>query len=92
MKRITGHPYQPKAKAPGIFAKALAFIETVTGPLTDDATFAKRHQLCSVCPKVRRSEGNLYCGGCGCSRWKLAELTTKLRFQNLRCPLGNWGD
>jgi hypothetical protein len=31
-----------------------------------------------------------YCGACGCPKWRLSELKTKLRFARLNCPLKKW--
>jgi len=64
---------------------------TVTGPKVDDAEFQRRWDICMACEKRREHEGKFYCGACGCPKWGPAELTRKLRWQRLRCPLKKFG-
>jgi len=40
-----------------------------------------------ACPYlVKKANKGYFCGGCGCGKWKLAELGNKLRFEELECP------
>jgi hypothetical protein len=71
-----------------LMAKVTAFMAAVTGPKTDDETYEKRLAICSSneCGHLKTKGEKLFCGACGCPKWTLAELTTKLRFSQLECP------
>ena len=48
---------------------------------------AVRRAQCDACPrKIVEARGE-FCGACRCPRSRLAELSRKLRFARLRCPL-----
>lgn len=75
-----------------IWAKAAAFVETVTGGRCSEADFTKRLTVwCRNCD-LRIVEGDKeYCGGCGCPHWRMSELSTQLRFAEFECPIGKFG-
>lgn len=79
--------------AVGILEKFVGLWTAVTGPRCTDDQFESRLSICRVC-EFRRVDGEKeYCGACGCPQWRLSELSTKLRFSNLSCPLTppKWG-
>lgn len=66
-----------------------AFLDAVTGPQASKETFQQRLSICesNTCGRLKKLEnGQAFCGACGCPKWKLAELHTKLRFAHLACP------
>lgn len=71
-----------------VAAKAIAFISAITGPDVSDAVYEQRLDICreNTCGHLQQDKDKLYCGACGCPRWRLAELHTKLRHANLECP------
>jgi ribosomal protein L37E len=84
------HAPQDKAQRVAFMHKLKSFVSAVTGPKASDATFEQRVAECRRCEHKRDRGEKEYCGACGCPAWKLAELSTKLRFANLECPLGKW--
>lgn len=50
-----------------------------------------RNKSCNSCEKLIRHNGKRYCGACGCPKWTMAELDTKLKLRKLVCPLGRPG-
>jgi hypothetical protein len=64
------------------------FLSAVTGPTVSDEEAARRLTICRTneCGHLVTKNANEYCGACGCPKWRLAELKTKLRFANLQCP------
>ena len=80
-------PVPPKK----ISEKMLTFLRAVTGPAASDETYQNRLATCTGCEHlktvVRGDEQRLFCGACGCGKWRLAELHTKLKFADLECPL-----
>lgn len=82
-------PEQLKKHAP-FWARVLSFLSAVTGPRCDDDEYRRRISACIACDAVKHEDARQYCGACGCGSWRLAELETKLRFQNLECPLEKW--
>jgi hypothetical protein len=79
-------PVAPKPRS--VREKVQSFLAAVTGPKVSDAVFAERLAICrsNQCGYLRTDGEHLYCGACGCPKWRLAELHTKLRFANLECP------
>lgn len=75
-------------RATTLAGKIASFAAAVTGPSASDAESARRLAICesNVCGHLVTRRGELYCGACGCPKWKLAELKTKTRFANLECP------
>lgn len=69
--------------------KVKTFLEAVTGPARDDAEYERVRAICLTgkCGKLKTEGDKHYCGACGCGKWKLAELDTKLRFAAVTCPL-----
>lgn len=69
-------------------AKAAEFLRVVTGPQCSPEEFACRMAACqsNACGHLKTADGKVYCGACGCPKWKLAELHTKLWFKRLECP------
>jgi len=87
---ITGYSTEPRVIHHNIVEKAVSFVKAVTSGTVNDDVFNARLAACESCKHLRRDGEKLYCGGCGCGRWKLSELHTKLRFANLKCPLKIW--
>lgn len=61
---------------------------------------AGRLAICKACPRVKQrdrvgSDGGLtsflYCDECKCGSHHIAELHTKLGFNNIQCPMGKFG-
>ncbi len=59
-----------------------------------------RLAICKVCPRVKERDyvdpdggltSFLFCDECKCGSHHIAELNTKLGFNNLACPMGKWG-
>lgn len=75
-----------------MIAHAKEFITTVSGGRypEDHEEVLRRKESCDACPALVVENDKKYCGGCGCGKWKLAELDTKLRFIELRCPQNRW--
>ncbi len=98
--QITGLPPNPGTiqhaaridRQVGWLAKVGRFLTAVTGPHVSDEAFEQRLAACSAntCGKLRVDGEKRYCGACGCGKWRLAELSTKLRFARLECPQGIW--
>jgi len=85
------HGPEPGVQGQSFWHKAREFLKVVSGPKVEDEVFAARMATCSECPAVKRVDERLYCGACGCTNWRLAELTRKLRYARLKCPLGRFG-
>ena len=67
------------------------FLKTVfSGDAPADVVSARRSH-CDACPSKVVQGDAAYCGACACPKNALSELTTKLRFRGLRCPLGKFG-
>lgn len=75
---------------PGIIERAASFVSAVTSPNVDDAEFNRRIAACRACKFHKEEAGKEYCTECGCPKWRLSELSTKLRFSRLKCPKGKW--
>jgi hypothetical protein len=77
----------------GIVEKAGKFFKALTGGKTTEEEFKQRHATClrNRCGFLKQEGDKVYCGACGCPKWKLAELSTKLWFKELECPVGLWG-
>ena len=86
--KIIGHDKIPKIT---MVKKVVDFTKIVLSGRCSDLEYTKRKQACASCSKLKIVEQKWYCGACGCPKWKLAELGTKLRFKNLPCPLGKSG-
>lgn len=75
--------------------KVIAFIAAVTGPMADDEQYQARLAICmsNICGHLKYVKTKNYCGACGCRKWWLAELTTRLRFldQECSCDPPFWG-
>jgi hypothetical protein len=74
----------------GAISKVKSFVKAVTGPKASEEVFAARMSICRECEHLKTANEKLYCGACGCGRWRIAELSKKLRFANLECPKGKW--
>lgn len=72
-------------------SKVASLWDAVTGPSCSDSVFDARIRTCRGCEFMRRDGDKEYCGSCGCPNWRLSELSTKLRFANLSCPVGKFG-
>ncbi|HON94106.1 MAG TPA: hypothetical protein PKZ07_21210, partial [Sedimentisphaerales bacterium] len=57
-------------------------------PTVPDEEAIRRLTICRTneCGHLVTKDKNEYCGACGCPKWRLAELKTKLRFAQIRCP------
>ncbi len=71
-----------------VAARAKAFLGAMTGGKVSEEVYAERLRICesNVCQHLRRVGEDMYCGACGCPRWRLAELKSKLWRANLECP------
>lgn len=70
---------------------AMQFLAVISGPRVRQDVFVKRWALCHApCKYLRQVGDKSYCGACGCGKWRLAELATKLWFANLACPVGQF--
>jgi hypothetical protein len=67
-----------------------SFLKAVSGPRVNRETYVMRLATCAECPKLVARNGKLYCGACGCPKWKPAELTFKAKLENADCPLSKW--
>jgi hypothetical protein len=76
--------------------RALSFVRAVTGPRVPDEVAEARLKQClsNECGYLRTDGDQHYCSACGCPRWKLAELTNKVRYAKLACPCEPpyWGE
>ena len=82
-------PDRPRPIQEGTFwGRVRNFLSAVTGPRVSADVFQRRLRACTsnACGHLRTHEDKVYCGACGCPRWKLAELHTKLWFGQLECP------
>ncbi len=79
--------------------RAYTFLRAITSGWDKD-NVASRLAICKECPRVKQRdyvdpEGGLtsflYCDECKCGSHHIAELNTKLGFNNLACPMGKWG-
>lgn len=86
-ERLQASMQSHKSKRKTLLQRVGAFIAAVTGPKVDDAAFERRLAICKACPKLKTKGDKLFCGACGCAKWRLAELHTKLKFADLECPL-----
>jgi hypothetical protein len=75
------------------YDRAKSFLRAVTGPRVPAEVAEARLKQClsNECGYLR--DGN-YCGACGCPRWKLAALSSKVTMANLACPCDPpyWGE
>ncbi len=84
----------------GLFGpRAITFFVAVTSGWNKDNVKA-RLAICKACPRVKQRDyvdpaggmtSFLYCDECKCGSHHIAELNTKLGFNNLSCPIGKWG-
>jgi hypothetical protein len=83
---------QRETERKGFASRVFSFLTAVTGPHVADEVFARRLAACTAntCGKLKTDGEKRYCGACGCGKWRLAELSTKLRFARLECPQGIW--
>jgi len=81
----------PKFSPPGLISRAVGFARSVTSGRASDETIAVRRRECEACPELVREADELYCGACRCPRTRWSELSRKLEFAYLRCPLGRPG-
>ena len=70
---------------PGIVSKVAEFISVVSGPKVSSEVFESRLAICKGCKYMREEDGKMYCGRCGCGKWRMAELTNKLKWARLEC-------
>ena len=87
IERFVSATENRKVKHKSLMQKVKSLISAVTGPRATEETYQKRLAICEACPKLKRKNDKLFCGACGCGKWKLAELHTKLKFADLECPL-----
>jgi hypothetical protein len=68
--------------------KAMAFVEAIISPWVSQEQHDMRVTVCAGndCGHLRREQEKIYCGACGCGKWRLAELRTKCWFAALECP------
>lgn len=72
--------------------KAKSFASAITGGRCSDADFTERLTgWCRTCDLRIVEDDKEYCGGCGCPNWRMSELSTKLRFAEIECPIGKFG-
>jgi len=90
-QRNPKEPCDPGIKAPGIHRKIWTFLRVITGPHIDDEQLGIRLTICRTCLCREQKNGKEFCMACGCPRYGLAELSTKLRFARLECPLAKFG-
>lgn len=75
----------------GWLSRVRSFLGAVTGPKAPESVSAERLEVCRGCAYKRDDKGKEYCTACGCGKWPLAELSTKLTYANLECPHLKWG-
>lgn len=75
----------------GPVARVADFARAVTSGRASDDVIAARNAQCDACDKLVRVDEKRYCGACGCGRTPWAELSTKLAFAHVKCPLGKPG-
>lgn len=79
--------------------RAFTFLRAVLSGWNEE-NIKDRLVICKECPRVKQRdyvdpEGGLtsflYCDECKCGSHHIAELNTKLGFNNLTCPMDKWG-
>lgn len=79
------------APSPHVGPSAIAELwRTISGPTVCLEVLQAREAHCQECPQRREVGDKSYCGACGCPSWSLAELSTKLGYARLACPLGRF--
>lgn len=73
-----------------IASMAFGCADALTGGRCPPEVTEARLAICRVCEKLKTDDNKMYCGACGCPKWKLSELSTKLTFARLNCPLRKW--
>jgi len=67
------------------------FVKTIVSGFVNDETYEKRKASCLSCPALIKNKKGMYCGGCRCGTWPLAQLDgtflPKLRYWSTKCPL-----
>lgn len=90
---VLGRPVAARPVTPvdeSFITKVRQFVQCVSGPKVDDATYRYRLAICrsNDCGKTLLKGKYEYCGACGCPKWRMARLKIKLRFAQLACPMG----
>jgi hypothetical protein len=77
-----------------LLSQVIAFVRAVwsfarygDAPLT---SYQRRRDICRECPDVQTTATGIFCGACDCPQWPVADLRTKWRMRDLRCPLHKW--
>lgn len=71
----------------GVAAKAVSLVRAVTSGEAVAEVVAARRASCDGCEHLVADGEARYCGACGCGRTPLSELSRKLRFAHVECPL-----
>lgn len=91
-ERIPGG-YRWKKKNTNILTKVISAAKSITSGKASEETVARRRLSCfgnetsPPCTALKIIEGSNFCHACSCPSWRLSELTTKLTFAHLDCPL-----
>ncbi len=91
-RRLCGPLKLPRRRGdPGLPRKAMQFLKVTSGPTVVHSVFEARLSRCRHgCPHLKTVAGRFYCGACGCDKWRLAELRTKLWWARVECPAGRF--
>lgn len=86
-----GRKPPPPPKPTPFMRKVSSLMRAVSGPRASEDVYQARLALCRACEYLKADGSKEYCGACGCGKWKLAQLSVKLKFAQLECPAGKWG-
>jgi hypothetical protein len=77
---------------PSLWWRVRSFLGALAGPRVDSDEYRLRMLACQACRDVdvrhKRYGDILYCGACGCPRWRYSRLTKRNRMRLAICPKG----
>ena len=88
------HPQRqtPLVVRPPWHTRILQFLKVVTGPKVSGVIWRKRVRVCANCSEHEevqyKYDVRMYCGMCGCPRWRFSELKKANQYELFTCNLG----